>query len=98
MDKMIADFLTKPLQGKAFVNVWDLLMGARDRLYFNLGLVHCWEHRCTIGVCWGRCRHSSANYKARGASGWKYEAGIVIFRILAAVDRFSWIFWKAESC
>ncbi len=28
MDKMIADFLTKPLQGKAFVKFWDLLMGA----------------------------------------------------------------------
>jgi hypothetical protein len=27
-DKMIADFLMKPLQGKAFVEFWDLLMGA----------------------------------------------------------------------
>jgi hypothetical protein len=27
-DAMIADFLTKPLQGKAFVKFWDLLMGA----------------------------------------------------------------------
>ncbi len=27
-DKMIADFLTKPFQGKAFVKFWDLLMGA----------------------------------------------------------------------
>jgi hypothetical protein len=27
-DKMIADFLTKPLQGEAFVKFWDLLMGA----------------------------------------------------------------------
>jgi hypothetical protein len=27
-DKMIADFLTKPLQGKAFVKFWDLLMRA----------------------------------------------------------------------
>jgi hypothetical protein len=26
--KMIVDFLTKPLQGKAFVEFWDLLMGA----------------------------------------------------------------------
>jgi hypothetical protein len=25
---MIADFLTKPLQGKAFVKFWNLLMGA----------------------------------------------------------------------
>jgi hypothetical protein len=28
MDKIIVDFLTKPLQGKAFVKFWDLLMGA----------------------------------------------------------------------
>jgi hypothetical protein len=28
LDEMIADFLTKPLQGKAFVKFWDLLMGA----------------------------------------------------------------------
>jgi hypothetical protein len=27
-DEMIADFLPKPLQGKAFVEFWDLLMGA----------------------------------------------------------------------
>ncbi len=27
-DEMIADFLTKSLQGKAFVKFWDLLMGA----------------------------------------------------------------------
>ncbi len=27
-DEMIADFLTKPLQGKAFVKFLDLLMGA----------------------------------------------------------------------
>ncbi len=27
-DEMIADFLTKPLQGKAFGKFWDLLMGA----------------------------------------------------------------------
>jgi hypothetical protein len=27
-DEMIAYFLTKPLQGKAFVNFRDLLMGA----------------------------------------------------------------------
>ncbi len=27
-NKIIADFLTKPLQGNAFVNFWDLLMGA----------------------------------------------------------------------
>ncbi len=39
----------------------------------------------------------SGNYKARGASGRKYEAQIVIFRILATVNRFSCISWKAES-
>jgi hypothetical protein len=51
--------------------------------------VPCWDYRCNTGVCWGRCRHSSANYEARGASGGKYEAQIVIFCILAAVDRFN---------
>jgi hypothetical protein len=44
-----------------------------------------------ILMCWGRCRHSSANYDARGASGGKYKAQIGIFCILAAVERFSWI-------
>ncbi len=49
------------------------------------------------GMCWRRCRHCSGNYEAWGASGRKYEAQIAIFRILAAVDRFSWISWKVES-
>jgi hypothetical protein len=31
-------------------------------------------------------------------SGGKYEAQMVIFCILAAVNRFSWISWKEESC
>ncbi len=39
----------------------------------------------------------SGNYKARVASGGKYEAQIVIFRILAAINRFSHISRKAES-
>jgi hypothetical protein len=39
----------------------------------------------------------SGNYEAWGASGGKYEAQIVIFHILAAVNRFSWISWKAGS-
>jgi hypothetical protein len=40
----------------------------------------------------------SQNYEAWGASGGKYEAQIVIFCILAVVNRFSRIFQKAESC
>jgi hypothetical protein len=39
----------------------------------------------------------TGNYEARGATGGKYKAQIVIFRILAAVNRFSHISWKAES-
>ncbi len=39
----------------------------------------------------------SGNYKAQGVSGGKYKAQIVIFRILAAVNRFSCISQKAES-
>ncbi len=100
-DKMIADYLTKPLLSKAFVKFWDLLMGAvwlysgQIIFQFRFGAllgtqVH---HRSVLG----RCRHCRGNYKARGASGGKYEARIVIFCILAAVDRFSWIYRKAES-
>ncbi len=36
----------------------------------------------------------SGNYEAWGASGGKYEAQIVIFCILAAVNRFSRISWE----
>ncbi len=79
------------------IAVWVEVKAEWDRLYFNLGLVHCWEHRCTTGVCWGRCRHCSGNYEARRASGGKYKARIAIFWILAAVDRFSRISWKVES-
>jgi hypothetical protein len=45
----------------------------------------------------GNYKLVSGNYKAQGASGGKYENQIVIFCILAAVNRFSWISWKAES-
>jgi hypothetical protein len=43
----------------------------------------------TLGRLCGEWRLVSRNYKARGASGGKYEAQIVIFCILAAVNRFS---------
>ncbi len=42
-------------------------------------------------------RGASGNYEARGASGGKYEARMVIFCILATVNRFSQISWKEES-
>ncbi len=42
-------------------------------------------------------RGGSGDYEARGASGGNYEARMVIFRILAAVNRFSRISWKEES-
>ncbi len=38
----------------------------------------------------------SGNYEAQGASGGKYKVQIVIFRILAAVNRFSCISRKAD--
>ena len=68
-------------------------------------MAHCWEHRCTTRVCWVRCTHcsdyeawgASGNYEAQGASGKKYEARIAKFRILLAINRFSWISQKAES-
>jgi hypothetical protein len=74
-------------------------MCATPKQYFNLDFrfgallgtqVH---HRSVLG----RYRQCSGNYEARGASGGKYEAQIVIFCILAAIDRFSRISWKAES-
>ncbi len=43
-----------------------------------------------------KARGASGDYEARGASGRKCKAQMVIFRILAAVNRFSWISWKAE--
>ncbi len=53
---------------------------------------------CWTGIpCWGRCRHCSGNYEARGASGGKYKARIAIFWILAIIDRFAQIPWKVES-
>ena len=42
-------------------------------------------------------RGASGDYEAWRASGGKYEARMVIFRILAAVNRFSRISWKEES-
>jgi hypothetical protein len=42
---------------------------------------------------WG----ASGDYEARGASGGKYEARMVIFCILAAVNRFSWILGKQKA-
>ncbi len=44
-----------------------------------------------------KARGASGDYEARGTSGRKYEARMVIFRILAAVNRFSWISRKEES-
>ena len=44
-----------------------------------------------------KARGASGDYEARRASGGKYEARMVIFRILATVNRFSRISWKEES-
>ncbi len=44
-----------------------------------------------------KAQAASGNYEARGASGRKYEARMVIFCILAAVNRFSQISRKEES-
>ncbi len=50
----------------------------------------------TLARLCGEWQLVSGNYKAWGAGGEKYEAQIVIFRILAAVNRFSCISRKAE--
>ena len=61
-------------------------------------MAHCWEHRCTTGVCWVITQVLFiGNHEARGASGEKYKARIAIFRILLAINRFSWFSRKAES-
>jgi hypothetical protein len=51
----------------------------------------------TLARLCGEWRLVGGNYEAWGASGRKYEAQIVIFCILAAVNRFSWISQKAEN-
>jgi hypothetical protein len=51
----------------------------------------------TLAMLCGEWQLVSGNCKAWEASGGKYEAQIVIFCILAAVNRFSWIYWKAEN-
>jgi hypothetical protein len=50
-------------------------------------------------TCWGDVDNVVGITKlGEQVESWKYEAQIVIFRILATVNRFSWISRKAESC
>ncbi len=51
----------------------------------------------TLARLCGEWQLVSGNYEAWGACGGKYEAQIVIFCILAAVNRFSRISRKSES-
>ncbi len=58
----------------------------------------CWVRcrHCSNYKAWGasgnyKARGASGDYEARGASGRKYKAQMVIFCILAAVNRFSQI-------
>ncbi len=50
------------------------------------GNYEAWGASC-IYKAWG----ASGDYEAWGVSGGKYEAQMVIFCILATVNRFSWI-------
>ncbi len=68
--------------------------------------MHCSDYKARGASGNYEARGASGNYKARGASGdyeaWgasgkKYEAQMVIFCILAAVNKFSRISWKEES-
>jgi hypothetical protein len=64
----------------------------------DIGLVHYLTHMSlTLARLCGEWQLVSGNYEARGASGRKYEAQIVIFRILAAVNRSSRISRKAKN-
>ncbi len=58
---------------------------------------HCSNYKARRASGNYKARGASGNYKAWGASGRNYEARMVIFCILAAVNRFSWISWKEES-
>ncbi len=64
----------------------------------DIGLVHHSTYMSlTHARLCGEWRLVSGNYEARGASGGKYEAQIVIFCTLDAVKRFSRNSWTAES-
>ncbi len=72
----------------------DMFSGKPISTYMSLTLATlCGEWRLVSG----NYELVTRNYEARGPSGRKYEAQIVIFRILAAVNRFSRISRKAES-
>ncbi len=58
---------------------------------------HCGSYEARGASGDYKARGASGDYKAQGASGRKYEARMVIFRILAAVNRFSRMSWKEES-
>ncbi len=51
--------------------------------------MHCGNYEARGASGNYQARGASGNYKAWGASGGKYEARMVIFCILAAVNRFS---------
>jgi hypothetical protein len=73
-----------------------------QRLNFALGkywvrCTHCSDYEARGASGNYEARGASGDYEARGASGGKYKARMVIFCILAAVKRFSWISWKEES-
>ncbi len=83
------------------------MIGLRGQLHLNVTeeiLKRCWVRYTHSGNYKARgasgdyeARGASGDYEARGASGRKYEARMVIFRILAAVNKFSQISWKEES-
>jgi hypothetical protein len=94
-----------PLEGRrscgAIKVCWDFVLTCRYRFsgkpistYIPLLLARlCGEWQLVNGIY----ELVSGNYKARGVSGGKYEAQIVIFCILATINRFSCICWKAVS-
>ncbi len=62
--------------------------------YVNINSKLNWYHYNIVGYCSGYYKAQRASWRA---SGKKYEAQIVIFHILLAVNRFSWISRKVES-
>ncbi len=59
--------------------------------------MHCGNYEARGASGGYKARGASGDYEAQGASGKKYEARMVIFRILVTVNRFSRISWKEES-
>jgi hypothetical protein len=80
------------------MQTWLMLWDTWWLVIVDISLVHYSTHTSlTLARLCGEWQLVGGNCEVQGANGRKYEAQIVIFCILVAVNRFSWISWKAES-